>query len=78
MPKKNDPRIIDIDILAYGSLNVDTNKLSVPHPKIKLRKFILKPWTDIDPDYILSDSTSTIKELFENISHFNDKVREYN
>ena len=72
------PRIIDIDILAYGSLNIDTDKLSIPHPKIKLRKFILKPWTDIAPDYILSNGKTTIKELFENISHFKDEVKEYN
>jgi len=76
--KRYMPRIIDIDILAYGSLNVDTDKLSIPHPKIKLRKFILKPWTDIAPDYILSNGKSSIKELFENISHFKDEVREYN
>ena len=76
--KRYMPRIIDIDILAYGSLNVDTDKLSIPHPKIKLRKFILKPWSDIAPDYILSNGKSTIKELFENISHFKDEVREYN
>ena len=72
------PRIIDIDILAYSTLNIDTDKLSIPHPKIKLRKFILKPWTDIAPDYILSNGKSTIKELFEKISHFEDEVREYN
>ena len=72
------PRIIDIDILAYGTLNIDTKKLSVPHPKIKLRKFILKPWTDIAPDYILSNGKSTIKELFEKIYHFKDEVKEYN
>ena len=71
-------RIIDIDILAYGNLNIDTDQLSIPHPKIKLRKFILKPWTDIAPDYILSNGKSTIKELFENISHFKDEVKEYN
>ena len=76
--KRYMPRIIDIDILAYGSINIDTDKLSIPHPKIKSRKFILKPWTDIAPDYILSNGKSTIKELFENISHFKDEVKEYN
>jgi len=76
--KRYMPRIIDIDILAYGTLNIDIDQLSVPHPKIKLRKFILKPWTDIAPDYILSNGKSTIKELFENISHFKDEVKEYN
>tara|TARA_B100001758_G_C18301306_1_gene552541 strand:- start:441 stop:929 length:489 start_codon:yes stop_codon:yes gene_type:complete len=76
--KRYMPRIIDIDILAYDSINIDTDKLSIPHPKIKSRKFILKPWTDIAPDYILSNGKSTIKELFENISHFKDEVKEYN
>ena len=76
--KRYMPRIIDIDILAYGSINMDTDKLSIPHPKIKSRKFILKPWSDIAPDYILSNGKSTIKELFENISHFKDEVKEYN
>ncbi len=78
MDKRYMPRIIDIDILAYDNLIIDTNTLSIPHPKIKMRKFILKPWTDIDPDYILSNSKNTIKELLDKISHFKDEVREYN
>ena len=52
--------------------------LNIPHSKIKFRKFILKPWTDIAPDYILPNSKSSIKELLGNISHLKDRVREYN
>ena len=77
LEKKYMPRIIDIDILAYDRLILNSKKLSIPHPKIKSRKFILKPWTDISPDYILPNSKCTIKELLDKICHFEDKVKEY-
>ena len=76
--ERNQPREIDIDILTYSNKNIITNTLIIPHPKIEERAFVLKPWTDIDPDYILSNSKNTIKELLDKISHFKDEVREYN
>ena len=72
------PRIIDIDILAYNDLVINTQSLFIPHPKIKLRKFILKPWSDIAPNYILPNSKSTIKELLDRVYHLKDTVKEYN
>ena len=72
------PRIIDIDILTFSNLISTKKELTIPHPKIKLRKFILKPWTDIASDYILPNSKNTIKELLDSISHFDNEVREYN
>ena len=72
------PRIIDIDILTYDKLLFSHKDLVIPHPKIKLRKFILKPWSDIAPDYILTNGKSTIKELLDKIICFKDKVEEYN
>ena len=78
LKKKYMPRIIDIDILAYDKLILNSNQLSIPHPKIKSRKFILKPWSDIDPNYILSNSKSTIKELLDSLAHLQDEVKEYN
>ena len=75
---KNMPRIIDIDILSYGDSIINNHNLFIPHPKIKFRKFILKPWSDIAPNYILASSKSTIKDLLNAISHLKDQVREYN
>ena len=72
------PRIIDIDILTFSNIILTEKELTIPHSKIKLRKFVLKPWTDIASDYILPNSTNTIKELLDTISHFDDEVREYN
>ena len=71
------PRIIDIDILSYGDLIIRNKNLFIPHPKIKSRKFILKPWSDIAPDYILPNSKISIKELFKCVLHLKDKVKEY-
>ena len=76
--KKYHPRIIDIDILTYKDLNINNKDLIIPHGKIKLRKFVLKPWTDIASNYILPNSNLTIKELLDNISHLEDEIREYN
>jgi len=78
MNKRYQPRIIDIDILSYNDLILNDKILNIPHSKIKFRKFILKPWTDIAPDYILPNSKDSIKELLECISHLKDEVREYN
>ena len=75
--KKYQPRIIDIDILSYNKLILDNQNLCIPHSKIKFRKFILKPWTDIAPDYILPNSKSTIKELLTQIYDSKDIVKEY-
>tara|TARA_B100002052_G_scaffold58238_1_gene51268 strand:- start:40 stop:528 length:489 start_codon:yes stop_codon:yes gene_type:complete len=71
------PRVIDIDILTFSDIILNQKELVIPHCKIKSRKFILKPWTDIASDYILPNSKKTIKELLDNISHFDDEVREY-
>jgi len=76
--KKYMPRIIDIDILTYNDLIINNDNLSIPHPKIKLRKFILKPWNDIASDYILVNCKSTVKDLLNNIYHLKDEVKEYN
>jgi len=76
--KRYQPRIIDIDILSYNNLILNDKNLRIPHSKIKFRKFILKPWTDIAPNYILPNSKSSIKELLDSISHLKDEVREHN
>ena len=50
--KKNRPRIIDIDILAYNSIELNLNNLVIPHPSISERKFILVPFNEISPNFL--------------------------
>jgi len=71
------PRIIDIDLLTYKNFIISNDELIIPHPKIKFRKFILKPWTDIDPLYILPSSNIAIKDHLESLSNSNEIVKEY-
>lgn len=44
------PRTLDIDILAYGDRTVDTPRLTLPHPRLFERAFVLVPLTEIRPD----------------------------
>ena len=64
--KKNMPRILDIDILAIGDLQIHSELLEIPHPGISERKFVLKPWSDIAPEFTLPDSSQTVSDLLEN------------
>ena len=60
---KNQPRIIDIDILCYGNSYIETDELIIPHPELMFRKFVLLPFCELIPDYQIEKIGSTISEL---------------
>ena len=60
---KNQPRIIDIDILCYGNSYIETDELIIPHPELMFRKFVLLPFCELIPDYRIEKIGSTISEL---------------
>lgn len=47
------PRIIDLDLLWFGGRVVDTPTLSIPHPHLAERAFVLQPWADLDPGCVV-------------------------
>ena len=47
--RENGPRIIDLDLLVYGEEVIDLAELTVPHPGILSRDFVLKPLADLNP-----------------------------
>ena len=49
----NGPRLIDLDVLQYGVLQLDSNLLRVPHPRAAERRFVMEPWAEADPDATL-------------------------
>ncbi|SNY93977.1 2-amino-4-hydroxy-6-hydroxymethyldihydropteridinediphosphokinase [Cohaesibacter sp. ES.047] len=59
------PRIIDIDILSYGDEQVHEDDLSIPHPLIAERAFVLVPLKDVAPDFTLNGEH--IDEMLEKI-----------
>lgn len=63
------PRTIDLDILLYNQENSDTERLSIPHPRMHERAFVLIPLHEIAPDVMIpvinKDITTSLKELSE-------------
>ncbi|MGB4466829.1 MAG: 2-amino-4-hydroxy-6-hydroxymethyldihydropteridine diphosphokinase [Azovibrio sp.] len=49
----NAPRTLDLDLLLYGDLVLDTPALTLPHPRLHLRAFVLEPLAEIAPDLTL-------------------------
>jgi 2-amino-4-hydroxy-6-hydroxymethyldihydropteridine diphosphokinase len=49
------PRAIDLDLLLYGAEVVDEPGLTVPHPRLAERRFVLEPLHELDPDLLLPD-----------------------
>ena len=46
------PRTLDVDILLYGDLRIDTPELTVPHPRMWERGFVMAPLRDVAPDLV--------------------------
>ena len=47
------PRVIDLDLIQYGGLLVNDEKLTLPHPRAHERRFVLAPWFEIEPEALL-------------------------
>ena len=56
-------RIIDIDILLYGNKVIDTPRLTIPHPLMHLRNFVLEPLSEITPNLVHPTIGKSIKQL---------------
>jgi len=52
------PRALDLDLLLYGTETIASAMLTVPHPRLRERAFVLYPLYDIAPDLVLPDGTS--------------------
>ena len=61
--QRNVSRPIDIDLLYFGNTTLATEQLTLPHPRISERRFVLKPLADIQPERVLAGQTKTVREL---------------
>ena len=71
------PRILDLDIILYDNLVMDTPPLTVPHPRMHKRRFVLKPLCDIDPNIIHPVLHRTMESLLEDLDEKGQRIIEY-
>jgi 2-amino-4-hydroxy-6-hydroxymethyldihydropteridine diphosphokinase len=67
--KKNDPRVIDIDIIDFNNEIKNSDKLILPHPKCHLRNFVLFPILQIDPSWSHPIFKKNAQFLINKLSH---------
>jgi len=59
----NEPRPLDLDLLVFGAERRATPHLVLPHPRAHQRRFVLEPWAEIAPSFVIPGQSQTIAEL---------------
>jgi 2-amino-4-hydroxy-6-hydroxymethyldihydropteridine diphosphokinase len=54
---RHSPRPLDIDLLLLGDIELSTDRLTLPHPEVTSRRFVLAPLLELDPDLAQPDGT---------------------
>jgi 2-amino-4-hydroxy-6-hydroxymethyldihydropteridine diphosphokinase len=65
--EQNAPRIIDIDIIYFGSVCVDNFRLTVPHPRWYRRRFVVEPLCEVRRELILPGQQKTVYEILSSL-----------
>lgn len=63
----NEPRPLDLDLIAFARETRSTPRLTLPHPRAHLRRFVLAPLSEIAPDLVLPGQTQTVRRLLEEL-----------
>jgi 2-amino-4-hydroxy-6-hydroxymethyldihydropteridine diphosphokinase len=61
----NEPRPLDLDLVAFGPALRATERLTLPHPRAHRRRFVLEPLAEIAPDLVLPGQSQTVRELLD-------------
>ena len=71
---QNGPRVIDIDILFFGNMIINTPPLVVPHPRLHERAFVLVPLAEIEPDFVHPILQRPINKILEDVDRSEIKL----
>jgi 2-amino-4-hydroxy-6-hydroxymethyldihydropteridine diphosphokinase len=63
----NEPRSLDLDLIAFGREVRNTSELTLPHPRAHERRFVLAPLNEIMPEYVLPDQPDTVGRLLAHL-----------
>ena len=61
-PYRNAPRTLDLDLLLYGSGRIDSTRLTVPHPRMAQRAFVLVPLAEIAPGLVSAAELAAVAQ----------------
>lgn len=75
---ENDPRPIDLDIIFYGDIIIDGERIKIPHPRMQERDFVLRPLNEIAPEFLHPRLNKTVRQLYEDnkISSVNAEIQQ--
>lgn len=65
-------RTMDIDIIFYGKEKIETEILTIPHPRMQERAFVLVPFLELIPDFVHPILGKTISELYDELEDVED------
>jgi 2-amino-4-hydroxy-6-hydroxymethyldihydropteridine diphosphokinase len=65
---RSGPRTIDLDILLYGDRMFQEQELTVPHPRLHLRRFVLEPLVELDPTLVHPALKQTVSQLLAQLT----------
>ncbi|RUQ02117.1 2-amino-4-hydroxy-6-hydroxymethyldihydropteridine diphosphokinase, partial [Curtobacterium sp. HSID17257] len=68
-------RTLDLDVIAVDDLRIDTDTLTVPHPRAGERAFVLAPWLDADPDAVLP-GVGRVADLLDAVGDDTERIDE--
>jgi 2-amino-4-hydroxy-6-hydroxymethyldihydropteridine diphosphokinase len=63
----NEPRPLDLDLVAFGQERRRSRALTLPHPRAHQRRFVLAPLSEIAPDLVLPGQTRTVEDLLQTL-----------
>lgn len=61
--ERNAPRLVDIDLLYFGNETFESDRLTIPHPRLAMRRFVLRPLAEIRPELVLPGQRDNVRSL---------------